>query len=354
MPPRKRKPEHRGLPPRWDFVHGAYYYRVPEGQEHKWDWKTRFRLGRTLPEAYRTWAERMEADMGGIRTIDQLLDRYSAEVLPTKSPATQRSQVAAIGRLRRVFGSMSVQSFRPQHAYQYRDRRGRTAPTAANRELEVLSHAFTKAIEWGVITRHPMIEGKFRKLKRPPRSRYIEDWEIIEALSLPSTRRRGSVRMLQAYIRLKLLTGLRRTDLLRLRMSDLREDGIHVQPSKTAKSSGKRVIYEWTDELRAVIEDCKAARPVDISPWLFCTRRGECYVREDGRANGFESMWQRFMARLLAETQVSERFQERDLRAKCATDAESLEHARALLAHASDSTTRRVYRRGPERVKPTR
>ncbi len=65
-------------------------------------------------------------------------------------------------------------------------------------------------------------------------------------------------------------------------------------------------------------------------------------------------MRQQFMAQLLAETLVSERFQERDLRAKYTTDAESPEHARALLAHASDSTTRRVYRRGPERVKPTR
>ena len=199
-----------------------------------------------------------------------------------------------------------------------------------------------------------MIEGKFRKLRRPPRTRYVEDWEIIEALSLPSKRRKGSIRMLQAYIRLKLLTGMRRTDLLRLRMSDLREDGISVTPSKTARSSGKRIIYEWTDELRQAVEQAKAARPVHISPWLFCNRRGESYLKDDGSANGFDSLWQRYMARLLAETEITERFQERDLRAKCATDAESLERARQLLAHASDATTKRVYRRGPERVKPLR
>jgi len=353
MPPRKRKPENRGLPTRWEHYHGAYYYRVPPGQEAAWDGKKRFRLGKTLPEAYRTWAERI-TPRDEPSTIADLLDRYALEVMPTKSPATQRGQAAGIERLRRVFGHMPIGAFKPQHAYQYRDKRGRTAPTAANRELEILSHAFTKAIEWGALEHHPMIEGKFRKLKRPPRTRYVEDWEIIEALSLPSARRKGSVRMLQAYIRLKLLTGLRRTDLLRLRMSDLSDDGIHVTPSKTARSSGKRVIYEWTDELRAAVDECKAVRPVHISPWLFCNRRGECYVRDDGRANGFESMWQRFMARLLAETEITERFQERDLRAKCATDAESLEHARALLAHASDATTKRIYRRGPERVKPVR
>jgi integrase len=50
-------------------------------------------------------------------------------------------------------------------------------------------------------------------------------------------------------------------------------------------------------------------------------------------------MWGRFMDRLLAETKVEERFTEHDLRAKCASDAGSLEHARALLAHADARTT---------------
>jgi integrase len=68
----------------------------------------------------------------------------------------------------------------------------------------------------------------------------------------------------------------------------------------------------------------------------------------------WESMSGRFMDRLLAETKVEERFTEHDLRAKWASDAGSLEHARALLAHADQRTTERVYRRRPERVKPLR
>jgi integrase len=63
-------------------------------------------------------------------------------------------------------------------------------------------------------------------------------------------------------------------------------------------------------------------------------------------------MWQRFMDRVLAETSVKVRFTEHDLRAKCASDAESLEHARALLSHADARTTASVYRRKPERVRP--
>ena len=93
--------------------------------------------------------------------------------------------------------------------------------------------------------------------------------------------------------------------------------------------------------------------PVHIAPWLFCTRRGECYVNEEtGEAPGWKSMWQRFMARVLKETKVTAPFTEHDLRAKVGSGAESLERARALLAHADARTTQHVYRRKPERVRP--
>lgn len=65
-------------------------------------------------------------------------------------------------------------------------------------------------------------------------------------------------------------------------------------------------------------------------------------------------MWQRFMARLLSETKIKDRFTEHDLRAKCASDAESLERARQLLGHAGAQITERVYRAKPETVRPLR
>ncbi len=135
-------------------------------------------------------------------------------------------------------------------------------------------------------------------------------------------------------------------------MSNLKEDGIHNQRHKTAQTTGKRTIYQWTPELRAAVDLALAARPV-LSPFLFCTRRGEGYVNEaTGEPTGWKSMWQRFMGRVLAETEVKQSFTEHDLRAKCASDAKSLEHTRALLSHADDRTTKRVYRRAPEVVAP--
>lgn len=180
----------------------------------------------------------------------------------------------------------------------------------------------------------------------------MEDWEVIGALTLAPRRKRGSVLMIQAYIRLKLLTGMARGDLLRLEPArHFKEDGIHVQRHKTARSTGQRTIYAWTAERRAAVEDALAARPVDLAPHLFCTAQGKGFINEaTGTASSFNNTWQNFMARVLAETKVTERFTEHDLRAKCASDAPSLEVARKLLAHVDSRMTVRVYRRRPERV----
>lgn len=360
--PKPRKSENDGLPTRWQFTHGAYYYRVPPGLEPLWDGKKRFRLGASLPEAYKTYGARIGAHEGRINTVAQLLDRYLIEVVPEKAKTTQTSNRLAIPNLRKVFGHMPLLPFKPSYVYQYIDKRTKTingvtskALTAAHREIEVLSHAYTKAVQWGIIDRHPFkdevrLDGD---LALKPRTRYVEDWEIREVLSLASRRKKGSVLVLQLYIKLKLLTGLARSDMLRLRLDEhLREDGIHVTRHKTANSTGKKTIYGYdtVPERREIVEQLKALRPA-LSPFLFCNKFGKGYIDEEtGEAHGFDSMWQRFMDRVLAETKVSQRFTEHDLRAKAGSDAESLEKARALLQHADSATTQRIYRRKPERV----
>lgn len=348
-----RRTENKGLPARWQLANGAYYYRVKPGLEHLWDGKKRFRLGATLPEAYKTYADRVgRPERCG--DIGQLLDLYLIKTVPKKAPRTQAENQRAIRKLRAVFGHMPLLPFPPKLVYQYIDKRG--ALTAAHREIEVLSHAYTKAVEWGLIDRHPF-KGEVRldgDLAPKPKTRCPEDWEIVEALSLKPLRKKGSVLMCQAYIRLKLLTGLARSDLLRLKFGEhLREDGIHVTRHKTANSSGKTTIYEYAKvpERREAVEQAKRARPVDISPFLFCNSRGDGYIDEaTGMANGFDSIWQRFMDRVMAETKVSRRFTEHSMRKLVANNAESIDKARALLQHADTRTTLKWYRTRPERV----
>lgn len=353
MPPRRKK-ENQGLPARWSMRRNRYYYHVPPGQEAAWDNKKLFKLGDTLHEAYQEWTSRL-GHMDDAKTINDLMDRYLLEVTPAKAKATQNYEQHCIKELRAVFGKMPIGAILPRHVYIYADKKAKAAMTKGNdgrtsakHHISVLSHIYTKAIEWGYINRHPF-KGQVRLPATQPRTRYVEDWEVIEALSLPAMRKQGSVRTIQSYIRLKLLTGLRKSDLLRLRISDCKADGLHIKTSKT----GKALIYDWTPDLVQAIETAKNTRPVHISPFIFCTKTGACYFNEaKGKTYGWDSMWQRFMARVLTETKVTEKFTEHDLRAKCASDADTLERAQELLAHADSRTTKRIYRRKPDRIAP--
>jgi integrase len=362
--PRPRSKENKGLPLRWRLNHGAYYYQVPPGLEHLWDGKKLFRLGTKLSDAYMVWANRLETPEE-VKTVAQLLDRYALEVIPTKAAASQISNQNQLPKLKEVFGSMPLLPFPPKLIYQFVDKRskkvknpvtGRTTGgrIAAHREVELLSHAYTKAVEWGYIDKHPF-KSEVRLEGEKAKDRYVEDWEIIECLNLSSSRKVGSVLMIQAYIRLKLLTGMAQGDLLRLTDSaNIKDDGIHNQRHKTVSSTGKRTIYEWSPELREAVQLAKDSKPKQ-SDFLFCTNKGEGYVDEaTGKAAGWKSMWQRFMVRVLKETKVKEHFTEHDLRAKAGSDASTLEQARALLAHTDSRTTDRIYRRKPERVKTSK
>lgn len=77
--PLARRAENIGLPDRWVWKHGAIYYIVPEGAEKLWDFKTWFRLGKTIEEARATWearvAQTVEADQPDLPNVFALQKR---------------------------------------------------------------------------------------------------------------------------------------------------------------------------------------------------------------------------------------------------------------------------------------
>src|SRR6185437_7984710 len=103
-----------------------------------------------------------------------------------------------------------------------------------------------------------------------------------------------------------LMTGRARSDLLRIEPKrDFLEEGLQVSRHKTAKKNGKTTIYEWTPELEEAISMALEARPVESSSYLFCNSDGECYIHPvKETASGWDSMWWRFMERVLEETKV--------------------------------------------------
>ena len=88
---------------------------------------------------------------------------------------------------------------------------------------------------------------------------------------------------LRNYVAFKYLTGMRKGDILNLRLDALTDEGIAVTQSKT----GGRLVYLWDAEPKSVVDRIKSMpRPIR-GLHLFCTLTGQSYT-----ACGFDSIWQ--------------------------------------------------------------
>lgn len=333
--PKPRNRINRELPIRWRWHNGAFRYRVPRGEEHLWDGKTQFTLGKTLSEAHRVFSERT-GPFGNCFTMEQLCDRYAVEVMPGKAPATQKSNQYSLRRIRPVFGKNSIAAIEPHHIYEYRDRIGVSeSKKKANLDLEVLSHMFTKAIQWGLRHDHPMTGKKVTKfsLTSTKAKRYVTDAELLAFMAcLPAK--------WSLFCALTVWTGRRKSEILRLRVQDLTADGIRFTD---AKNKGDSFMVGWTDETRRIVQAILNCREKVGSIYLFATRHGQPYIKDDGDTSGFDSIWQRRMRQALNDGVVTERFSPHDLRRKRSSEM-TLPAAQALLRHTNPATTKRSYR----------
>lgn len=326
----RRRKTNKELPKRV-YIHGSTYRYHPAG-------------GKPIPLAkvgdypgmLRALAD-LHRERPPMRSMRALFARYEIEILPGKAATTQADQRRQLQNLAQSFGHMEPADLRQPHAIAYRNKRAQRYPTAANREMELLSHVCTIAVEWGIMDSNPL--RGMRKIRTPPRDRYVTDDEYLQVYSLASP-------MVQCVMDLALLTGLRRGDIFLLTRSSVTDDGLEVQPGKTKKTTGQRLLFEWTPALRAVV-----ARALNIQPQvrlhIVCNRRGRPYGK-----NAFDSAWQRLMKRAVARG--VEKFEFRDLRRKSASDELSEAVAQKRLGHVSSAITRRVYRVRPSKVKPLR
>lgn len=339
LPMMGRRRKHRlDLPARVYFRHGAYYF---VGRSGEW-----IRLGTDVKKALRRYTDLIAAP--GLGRMGEIMDRYLREVVPKKAPRTRANNEREIEPLRAVFGHMEPDEITPQDIYAYMDHRRRRvkrrkpdgtieeievpAPIAANREVALLSSIFSHAIRWGLASDNPC--RLVVRNTETPRRRYVEEHEYraVYAIAPP---------IIQCAMDIARLTGLRLGDILRLNERDnIREDGLYVETGKT----GKRLLFEWTEELRAVIDRARALRGKVRGLTIIATQTGQTYT-----LTGFEAIWQRVMKRAVSSGAIAERFRFHDLRALAADRAEQPSE---LLGHDDPRVTNRIYRRGPRRVKP--
>ncbi|MDO4683991.1 MAG: tyrosine-type recombinase/integrase [Lautropia sp.] len=347
----------RGLPPRmirrtrqlksgktWE----AFYYvgRGPDGK------RVEIPLGKDLNEARRHWAElecqQIPADTTLMRFI---LDRYEKEILPTKAQKTQAENLRQIATLRKVFDTAPIESITPQIVAQYRDQRGRQAPTAANRELALLSHVWNMAREWGFTAKENPVKG-VRKNKERPRDYYADSavWDAVYGQACPE---------LRDAMDLAYLTGQRPADVMKMRFSDIRDDALEVRQNKTSKFL--RILLTDPDggrtRLGALVDRIKQRNPKIRSMYLVATaggaplNKGTLTLRFHMARNEAAALADDAGESALA-TRIR-RFQFRDIRSKAASETD-LAHASKLLGHSDRQITQTVYRRVGETVMPTK
>jgi integrase len=282
-------------------------------------------------------------------TVNQILDRYERDCLDVLRPRTARDYQRHIGHLKRRFGALDATTLEPRIFAEFLNevKRGRIQRV---RQLAVLSAALTIAVRrWFVLKTNIL-----RDVERPqskPRDRLILDHEFAACRSCAPER-------VQMAMMLALLTGQRQGDIINFKWSDIREAMVddpdrpghqkkifelHIYQSKT----GKRLAIEAEPALEAVLDQCWLLKGGgrDSGLYIVPTRTGKPYTSE-----GFRACWQRVIKRYMGRG--GENFHFHDIRALAATKCKTLEEAQALLGHTTSAMTRRVYRRGIERVKP--
>lgn len=315
----KRK-TNKHLPRRVYEKHGAFWY---VDVKNKWH-----RLAETYTDALVALAALLEAALPVVN-VEILIARYTAEELPKKAKATQKSRLQEFKPLRKVFGHLHPDEIEASDAWNYYRKRGETEQ--AKHEVRALSALLSFARRTGA-SRRPNVCFGLRLAGGAPRDRYVTDDEflIVRDLAPP---------MIGYAMDIALLAGFRKADILKLERKQLTDDGILNPTSKDKKFS----LIEWNDELRLTVDNLFRLSP-RVRQYLICRRDGKRYT-----ADGFGSMWQRLMSKAL-ENGLAERFTFNDLRAKSASDAGSDEEAAARLNHTDAKITRRVYRRLPRRA----
>lgn len=310
------------LPRRVYQRRGKFYFAHPDG---RW-----IALGDEYGAALRAYADVIGQQPIG--SLSDLFDRYAVDELPKKAPRTQKDQFKQLELLRGTFGQLKPHELSPQMVIRYRNARGQKSKTQANQELALLSHICSVAIDpWEILQSNPCRD--VNKFKLPPRDNYVEHADFTAMRSAAGPK-------LKILMDLALITGQREGDLLALRWDHIEQDGIRFKQGKT----GKSLIVEWSADLRKIIARARQIKPQGET--VVSTDEGKQY-----NTNAFQSLWQR-ARRKAKKAGFERRFPFNDIRAKSASDEDTLASASERLGHADTKITKRVYRRAPSRVQP--
>ena len=302
----------------------------------------RIKAGEELPEPARTaW----RGETGAL--VTDLAERFMREHVAVRcKPWTVMSYRGALAKwILPALGRMAIGAVEHEHVaalhYRLRD-----IPYRANQVLAILNRMFSLAETWGLRRdgTHPC--RSIRKYREYNRERFLSEEEfrrlgrVLDEVEAESREKGGvSVRASAvAAIRLLMLTGCRRDEILTLKWGDVVLDAgeLHLRDSKT----GARVV----PLSRAAVALLDGLPGVPANPWVFPGRK------RGGRLSNLNDHWNRIRTRAdLEEVRIH------DLRHSFASRAlaigESLPTIGRLLGHGQVATTARYAHLARDAVK---
>lgn len=357
---RKRK-KNPHLPYRMIINANKYYFLRPlENNRSK-----AIPLGYVL-ESERTASESLEAalkayekalnDITAKETVGWLVDEWLASQLVRYAASTCK-KYRCYGRfLKRTMGNYRIDEVRQSDVARLIDGHYADKPPTANALKSFLSTVFRYGIRRGLRENNPTRD--IENLFEPRRKRYITDDELLRILDVAPP-------MLGCLIGLGALTGQRISDLLALEwsavsdetvllpemefVSELSDAGLLFYPSKTRKTTGKRVPIRISEQLRAMLI---RAREIPTKPSIYVIRKpdGEPYSYQ-GAYKAFVRTVERASRAYLLECIEQEKkprpgmFENlhfHDLKRKALTDADNQQlDAQRLGGHSSAGMTKR-------------
>lgn len=255
------------------------YYRRSDGRER------RYTIG-GFPEwsaaAAREEAKRLKREIDGgadpvgayqetrnAPTVADLAARFENDYVPRKRPSTQRVYRQQIRTdILPALGRAKVAAVSHSDIDAFHHKLSARAPTHANRVLAVLSKMFSLAVRWGWRTDNPC-RGVERN-QEEKRHRYLTAAELSRlSTALTKLPDQGAANA----VRLLLLTGARRGELLAARWTDINmETGVWIKPGATTKQKTQHRVPLSEAACRLLAEMRDDAD--DGVEWIFPARGG--------------------------------------------------------------------------------
>lgn len=325
------------------YCEGAVYYFWPKGGRKVW---FRDAQGRplSLAAALAEYGRLVDRPVN-VSTVDDLIAEF--ERSPEFAGLAERTQADRRlhhAHLRAVFGHYGVAELATADVLEWKRALAAKAPRQWNQKLVALRRLMAYAVDpLGLIEARDRPTEGVRRMAESPRTRAPTPDELARfgAMVDPQTR---------LYVALKLVTGLRMGDLLRLDRRMILDDCLRTPVGKAGGRVSRFLFFDpaggESTGLREILDEILALRRRVGSTVLFPNRSGQHYT-----VDGWQSLWQRRMAKWVAAG--GERFHEHDIRASAGIrieEAEGRERARQLLGHQTQRTTAVYTDRAAERV----